>query len=72
MTPFLQVLLELNENFIDDTFKLCSLSKTSSPEFEDSENPISVFTTLMISLNGYIPTQMRVSLNSSNNMKRHC
>lgn len=62
MTPFLQVLVELRENFIYETFKLCSLSKPSSLEFEDSENPISVFTTLMIPLNAYIPTQMSVSL----------
>lgn len=61
MTPFLQALLELNENFIYETFKLCSLSKTSL-EFEDSENPVSIFTTLAISLNGYIPIQMSISL----------
>lgn len=65
MTPFLEVLLELCENFIYQTFKLCSLAKPSSLEFEDSENPISVFTTLMISLNGYIPTQRSASLTAA-------
>lgn len=62
MTPFLQVLLELYKNFIYETFKVYSLSKTTSPEFEDSENPISVFTTLMNSLSGCTPTQMSISL----------
>lgn len=66
MTPFLQALLELNENFKYETFKLCcSLSKTSSPEFEDSENSISIFITLMTSLNDYIPKQMSVSLTAA-------
>lgn len=58
-TLFLQVLLELNGSFIHETFKLCSLSKASSP---DSENPISVFTVLMLSQNGHIPIQLRLSL----------
>lgn len=60
MAPFFQVFME-HENFINETFKLHSPPHTSS-ETEDGGNPISVLTAVMISFNGYVPTQMSMSL----------
>lgn len=65
--PFFQGFRE-HDNFIYETFKLCSPPKTSLTSSEtdgrneDGRNPISVLTALMISFNGYIPTQMSMSL----------
>lgn len=63
MAPFFQGFME-QDNFMYETYKLHSPPKTSSSssETEDGGNPTSVVTALIISFNGYIPTQMSMSL----------